>query len=58
MKSMTGRMELRSIAGRVVGSRVKEHPKKRGSTTRELGRGMGGIGWEGGLRGGMLWKPS
>lgn len=39
---MTGRMELRSIEGRVVESRVKEHPKKRGSTTRELGRGWVG----------------
>lgn len=51
-------MELRSIAGRVVETRVKEHPKKRGSTTRELGQGVGEIGWEGGLGGGMLWKPS
>lgn len=46
---MTGRMELRSIAGRMVESRVKEHPKKRGVHHKGAGTGVGRIGWAGGL---------
>lgn len=45
-------------SGKSGGKQSERAPQEKGVHHKGAGTGMGGIGREGGLGGGMLWKPS